>query len=95
VTDTNNHCLKRLDLENDFVTEFKLIKINDRMSTDCVDKGLAESSADFNIQLNSINLNVKNKLKLEINLDFGQQIKLTTGAKQLLYFVNPGLNLKG
>ena len=93
VTDTNNHCIKCLDLENDFVSEFKLIHLNDKKQTDFVDKGFSQRKDDFVVQLNSIDFEVQNQLKLQLDLDFGQQIKPTVGAQHFLYFINPGLNI--
>ncbi len=93
VTDTNNHCLKRLDLENDFVTEFKLINFNEKITTDYVDRAFTQTNVDFNINLNAINFNIKNKLKLQLKLDFDEGIKPTTGAKHSFSLFNPGLNI--
>lgn len=93
VTDTNNHCIKCLDLENDFVTEFKLIHLNNKMQTHLVNNTLSESKVDFNIRLDSITFNINNELKLQLKLDFVEQIKPTNGAKQSLHLINPGLKM--
>ena len=90
LTDTNNHCLKVLDLENNFVKELKLFEIKSKSNMDSKNQ-LNDEKFDFMSELNSIDLSPKNKLKLRLKLDLGPKIKLTKGAKHWVVFENPGL----
>lgn len=91
LADTNNHCLKLLDLNNDWVTETKLFEVEEKFDSDSTDNAI-ESKFDLTFNLSPIVFSATNRLTFRLGLKSRSKLKLTEGMKNVLTFDNPGLN---